>query len=217
MKKCRWLSPVVAGILLASAAPATATPITWAFTGTIDGNPYDQLHHLDGSVVDGTPFSGTYTFESTMTDDLPDDHTVGLYTQPVPPTSVMVLNVGNYTIIGWSDKIQVENRSKDWLALTSQTFISDPIGLESITISCEDIHGQVFVSDTLPLVPPPLEAFNGWSYLSVTGVWSGDPLLGSLGFGGPLSSLTPEPLSFLLIVGGVVAFTFRRPTRRFHS
>jgi hypothetical protein len=218
MKPIRLMAALVAGLLLALAVPAAATPITWAFAGTISGVG-DPNHQLDGSVVAGTPFSGTYTFESTMTDDLPNDLTVGLYTQPCPPTSVMVLNVGNYTIIGKSDEIRVENNAKDRYALSSRNMLSDPIGLDLIGIGMTDLYGQALNSDALLVIPPPPDLFSFGGGLSVYGVPSNDPLIGRLAFGGTLSSLIfiPEPLSFMLIAGGAFAFRCRRPSRHSHS
>ena len=154
MRRRLALSSLVCGLTFLLAGTASATPITWTFSGTITGVD-DLEHRLDGSVVLGTPFRGSYTFESTMADDLPNDPTVGMYTHPAPATSIMVLDVGSYHIVGKSSGIRVENSTKDLLGMGSDELVEDPIGLGLgyMGAGCRDISGAVFSSDSLPLVP----------------------------------------------------------------
>ena len=195
---------LLAGLVLVLAGPVAASPITWSYLGTIIGTN-DPNNQLDGSVVAGSPFSGTYTFESTMTDDLPSDTTTGLYTQPRPSTSIVVLDVGNYHIVAKSDYIRVENSVKDILVLHASPFITDPIGLQDISMGGRDLSGHIVDSDALPIIPPDLSLFYS-SGIVISGIPSNDPLQTALDVQGSLETLTliPEPASLLLIASGLV-------------
>ncbi len=55
-----------------------ATPITFYYSGVVN-SVVDQLSELDGSIAEGTAFSGSYTFESTEPDEKSSDPTRGQY------------------------------------------------------------------------------------------------------------------------------------------
>ena len=76
--------------LVMPAGSARATPVTWSFEGVlfvIEGHQpeLDQLAAL--GVVDGAPFDGTLTFESTTTDSDPPN---GLYDEAISEVNVRV-------------------------------------------------------------------------------------------------------------------------------
>jgi hypothetical protein len=116
MKTNPWFAPLVLGAVVAGAGPAPGAMMAYIYTGQITW-VRDSDVVLDGSIARETPFSGSYTFESNMTDDLPADPTKGLYTTPAPPTSIMTTALGNYTCTGPSSEISVGDLLKDELKL----------------------------------------------------------------------------------------------------
>jgi len=67
MKPIRWLVPVIAGVLLAMAVPAVATPITWAFSGTVYAIA-DDADQMGGIVHVGDLYTATWVFDSATPD-----------------------------------------------------------------------------------------------------------------------------------------------------
>ena len=65
MNRMRWwlVASLACGLALGSAGRAGAEPITFEFAGTVDG-VFDGLGALGGLVQVGTPFTGSYTFDS---------------------------------------------------------------------------------------------------------------------------------------------------------
>ena len=55
-------------LALLTAGLAHAVPITFAFTSVVSQEPLLDLDPFGGSIAAGTPFSGSYTFESTTPD-----------------------------------------------------------------------------------------------------------------------------------------------------
>jgi len=64
-------------VFVAGTAPARATIITIAFSGTIDF--VEDGFPLADSVVVGMPFAGQYTYDSETPDNIPYDVAVGGY------------------------------------------------------------------------------------------------------------------------------------------
>jgi len=184
----------VAGVLATGVSPAHAYPVTFRFSGTIDGiGDPDGL--LDGTIVVGTPFAGSYTFESTMTDDLPGDAHHGLYTSPAPPMSLMSVSVGDYDFIGPSHEVLVENSDKDSLLMRSYDFASEGFAITNMRVFFLDLEGTAMASDALPLAPPALAPFEVRDF-SISGNAGGTP---RFSFGGNVTVLTPEPASIALL------------------
>jgi hypothetical protein len=86
---------LVAAILTSLGAPSLALATTIQVTGVVSSisNNTNTLV-LDGSVVVGTVFTETYTYDPNLVDDHPADPTYGGYS----PISAYTLTVGNYTL-----------------------------------------------------------------------------------------------------------------------
>jgi len=182
-----------------------ATPITFGFSGTIT-NINDRHGLLDGSITKGTPLSGTYTFESTMTDNLPSDLVRGLYTTPAPLTSVMIATLGNYVFTGPSTEVFVEDLGKDLIQLTSRDFQSCGFHIDSMMVAMFDTDGTAFSGDSLPLIPPTLGDFASVTLLLQGTIPSGE----SFNLSGDITVLVPEPASLLIIAMTLLTVCNRR-------
>jgi len=198
-------------LLTGATSRANAYPVTFEFSGTINsiGDP-DGL--LDGSIVVGSPFAGTFTFESTMTDDLPGDAHRGLYTSPAPPSSIMSVSVGDYHFIGPSRELHVENWDKDSLVMRSYDFASEGFAITNMRVFFLDLQGTAMASDALPLAPPALAPFEVRDF-SISGNAGGTP---RFSFGGNVTVLTPEPVSLTPFALGALVL-LRRGLRRTDS
>ena len=150
MRRSVVLGSLVCGLTFLLTGTASATPIAWAFTGTVTsvsgGNG-----PLDGSVIAGTPFAGTYTYDSAMVDNLPGNPTEGEFTSPVLPTSKMVVHVGSYSFVGPSNSILVFDSLKDSVDFASTSFVSNGFAISGMDIRLYDITGESLSSDSLPV------------------------------------------------------------------
>jgi len=198
----------VAGLLTTGVSPANAYPVTFEFSGTI--NSIGDSHGLlDGSVVLGTPFAGSVTFESTMTDDLPDDPHQGVYTSAGTPSSIsMALTVGSYRFAGGGGDVLVQDFSdKDTLRVRTNDFASEGFFIAEMGVRFGDFDGTALASDALPMIPPVLALCEIRS-LYLRGEEAGAP---SFTLGGTVATLTPEPISIAaLAIGGLVLLPHRR-------
>lgn len=149
---CLALAALVAGW----SGTAYAVPITFGFTGVVSQDPLlDPDDPFGGAIVTGTPFSGSYTFESTTADGDASANG-GSYTSS--PGSLSV-NIGGYGFIG-GDLLNVgvfDGVGGDFYTV----FASETDGTDTYDISLilQDLDGSVFGSALLPLSPPPLSAF----------------------------------------------------------
>ncbi len=92
-----WLvASLACGLALGSAGRAGAEPITFEFAGTVD-SVFDGLGALGGSVQVGTPFTGSYTFDSEIPNTAPpvDEGEAGLYHHEAPPSGVQI-QIGSF-------------------------------------------------------------------------------------------------------------------------
>lgn len=201
--KLRFTSICVALVVAAFASPAWAVPITFSFTGTVDGL-YDDAGYLDDSIVPGETFTGTYTFESSTPDDSPDVPWA-TYGFASSPELVMTLRIGSYDIVAPLAFIYVENTTKDVYQVQSQPF---SIGSKSalLNFTCMDVTHTAFSTDALPLNPPDVLSFEytGFSFGST------DQFGDGFGVGGLITSITPEPASAICCVMGLLLVSRRK-------
>lgn len=180
---CIWLS---------SPPSAPAAPITFAYTGEVtsvrDDGPY-----LDGSITVGTPFWGTYTFESSTPDDYPNVPWAR-YTFPASAQLIMTLHVGSYSLVAPIAYIGVDNGAKDTYGVSSRPFnFSTKQALSGFAYT--DLSGTVFESDSLPLEPPDIARFNDFGSFRFA---STDQVGDSFSVDGRVLTITPEPEAALL-------------------
>src|SRR5262245_7108113 len=71
----RLTAALAAAVCLGIASPvpqqAEAAPVTFAFTGAVTQTMFDPNDPSGGEITAGTGFSGSYTFESTASDQIP--------------------------------------------------------------------------------------------------------------------------------------------------
>jgi len=204
MKQC--VAPI---LLMTIATAARAEPKTFFFEGYID-TLVD--FGLDDSVMIGTPFSGSYTFDPAGVEDYyPDDPAVAFYGF-VPPSHFTV-TVGNYEFTTYDLLIGVFDNilsGDSYEALNWSNFYSNGFEWYAMGIFLLDTTRTALDSDALPHTPPDLVSFPFYTVFS-----AGIP--GHLGevMGGPLTSLTPEPGSLaILSLGTALLLAARRPLHR---
>jgi len=196
--------------------PATAGPITFNFTGTITQVPaLDPASPFPDPIDLGTPFSGTYTFDSTASNDIVGDPSSGSYASPLGTFTLdlggLALSFTGLSVVTFDTSffdfygvVHSENPTPD-----------SPTGV-TISISLPDATGMALSSNALLLVPPSLAAFDVTNSFFFTDTIDGN----QVEVGGALDSLTcgagcsvPEPpVPMLLAIGVVVlALRLRRP------
>ncbi len=91
---------LVVGICFGAAHTSFAVPIRVDFTGRINFVD-DSNGLLPGGIAIGTPFSGTYTFDSVPPAGTPREIVPGLFSHGASPISFLVLNVGgnNFSVL----------------------------------------------------------------------------------------------------------------------
>src|SRR3954471_20458305 len=197
------------GILFALAIPSSATTIKFAFAGYVtDVSALDPNSPFPQPVEFGTPFSGTYTFDSGSPDLIPGDPQTGTYSSSGGVFG-MTLSLAGVDLAYGGVFVSVGN---DYPGPQDQYFASyfenptpdKPTGVE-LSVRLLDFTGLALSNDGLPLDAPNLAAFQfntlffTDSFLEADGV-----TIDQVELGGQITSLTtvPEPSSaFLLFTG----------------
>jgi hypothetical protein len=200
-------------LLLGSTQRSTAAPITFAYTGTVDGSD------LPGAAAIGDPVSGTFTFESTTADTDPLPHLGGY----------RAITVGSFQFGSYAGTIGPTAGTNASISVVDFTCCDSysawdvtPVGplvhqagfdfeLVKLELYLEDITGAVFSSVALPTTPPPLSSFD-FGYVELRFVPTSFP--SSYAIIASVDSLTlgPEPTGELLLLaaGGILAAMRRR-------
>ena len=148
---------ILIGLLaILASASARGSPITFAFTGAIDNDPF--------GVFDSATFSGSYTFDTTMTQVL-NTPTSGGYAG-----SAGVFNM-NVAFTGTLDPLVNGPYVADMLNITVNNNFPGPLDQYlvtgtsasdsnlSIELHLDDFTGTAFSNTHLPLTTPNLAAF----------------------------------------------------------
>jgi hypothetical protein len=201
------------------ASPSVAAPITFGFTGAITTTNLDPFDPFDGSIVAGTTFDGSYTFDSTSADLAPGG-LQGNYASNGPPNAFTV-NIGgiifqtlNHVAVGVFNGF---DGSDGYGAIGCGEGASCPDLV--IDLFLRDPTGLLFDSDALPLDAPPFAAF-ATTFFRLTTLVDGR----QIELRGLLTSLdcregcdpapspvpVPEPSSILLCMTGLGAACWRR-------
>jgi hypothetical protein len=188
----------------------SAAVVTWEFAGQIT-SVYDENDLLGGQVSVGSPFSGSFAFETTAPDLAADDAYVGIY----GGLNAFLAHVDQVAVLGVivpGSGITVRNASPG--------VVSDGFGLRLpgellgepvvIDLTFTDESGTVFDSAALPVAPLDLAAFDRATF----SVWSAEELR-PLRLEGDITSLVPEPGTLLFVSAGAVVAFLRRRKRRY--
>jgi hypothetical protein len=212
MKRRRVIEFVAVGLVLGlGGRVADAGLITWQFSGVMD-NVSSDFGDFPDAIEPGTPFSGTFTFDTSTPDSDTENPRTGAY-----PNSVTAVSgfLGDMAFVG-SD------------SLASEFFVHDrPAGLDNdgfgvsisnvwfpiidvsyrLQFSVADIDGSMLSDDGLPLHPPDITAPDLRSRMT----FFRDPGPGAAG--GPVNVLIPEPSTLALLIFGAAGFLVRKPGR----
>lgn len=188
---------------------ARAELLEYQFSGQIDWVA-DEDNMLGDAVQPGDPFSGSYVFDPDSPDLLPDDPNNGWY---VSPDAAMAVALGDLTFSapGTHSLIEVIDYNEfDQLELSAADFTWSGLSISYMRVLLNDHSGQAFVSDGLPIAPPPdLMAFDE-RYFSI----SSHPSPGTFfKLGGTVQSfiVVPEAATgVLLAIGGLLVCRPRR-------
>lgn len=163
---------ILVGMLAVGGLPLFAGTVRFDFAGTVT-QLSDLGFVLDETVEIGTPFSGYYTFETTIPDsNAPSD--VSFYWFDSDEAKVVV-KVGDYvfrsrTNVSNKFLLSVVNRATDGFVLRSYANIcSRALPTDHISWQLDDPSGTAFDSDVLPDSPPELAKFEQWFGLTITG------------------------------------------------
>jgi hypothetical protein len=208
---------LAAFLVLLAATQAQAAPITFSFTGTINGVPLlDPGDPFAGTIGEGTLFSGEFTFDSTVSDGIVDAQTAN-YTSIGAGFGLSVLIGGNLFTATDALHIGITN---DLAGSLDQYLVTAYGGDLTVMLILEDTTGTVFANDNLPLTAPPLSAFAVRSFfLDDPDVDSNQVQLQGAIDGlacvdcGP-TAVVPEPATLVLVGSGMAALLRRRFARR---
>lgn len=201
------------------AAPCAAAPITFDFTGSVTQTTFAPNDPFAGAIAFGTAFSGSYTFESAATDNIPFPSN-GSYTTFGAPY-LFTVTIGAFTF-STSDVLNVSTGDGPTDQYSVLACAGGPFCFgSSASLFLEDLDGAVFAGDALPFPAPPLSAFEV-ALFTFRGFVDGnqveilgqlDSLVCSAGcdpVGGPI----PEPGSLILVGSALILGASRLRRRR---
>jgi hypothetical protein len=208
---------LLVGLVAVGPPAADAAPITFTFAGTVSQDPLlDPDDPFGGAIGFGTPFSGSYVFESATVDG-DGSANGGSYTsaggsltltaggQTFHATDLLNIGVGNNF-----------SGSDFYTVFAQQTGGPDVF---DISLLLQDLNATVLGSGLLPAAAPPFSAFE-LATLSLSGTVAGNQVQ----IDGQLTSLTcsdgcgasvpvPEPASLFLVSTALAAMRLRRRHR----
>jgi hypothetical protein len=200
------------------AVPCAAAPVTYAFTGSVTQATFDPNDPFGGTVGVGTAFNGSYTFESTASDNIPFANN-GSYASFGAPYQFSV-TIGSFTF-STSDalNISVGNGPADQYSVLACAGGPFCFG-SSAALFLEDTDGTVFAGDALPYPAPPLSAFEVALFTfrgfvndnQVEIIGQLESLACSAGCE-PVGTPIPEPATLTLVASALAALRLRRGRR----
>ncbi len=201
MNRKRMLCFLLGGLLLGPGIGASrAGPITWEFSGEIF-SVSDANDLLGGAVVEGTPFSGSFTFESTVMDSDPEP-LLGFYEDVILDIRGQVGGLAFSGPVG-GNSITVVNSDLDRYLLDARVgFLGEQLDFLLLAPS----SGDLFADTSLPLVPPDFDSVGPPLRFIIADRTEVLPL----SMQGFVSVLVPEPGTAILIAGALALALVRR-------
>ena len=211
--------PAIVAVLILGAGAASADVVTFAFTGTIDNDPF--------GVFGTAAFSGNYTFDSATLQVLNTPTSGGyagsggIFSMSVSFTGTMGGALDGLPFLGDTLNITVNNGFPGPLDEYLATVTSSVDSAFFLELRLDDGTGTAFSNTLLPLTPPSLGGFSSKRFALFAGTLD-NPLEAE----GTVSTLTctsgcavstvPEPSSVTLLAtaGGVLLWLRWRKIRR---
>ena len=187
------------GLTLAFATErAVGYPITWEFAGEIT-SVFDLDELLGGAVSVGTPFSGYFTFDPNTLDSEPKVITVGLYEGTVHDVFGQLGPFDFDGPVGTGNNILVLDDfpapDLDSYSIRSGIVLNGEVLRFSLVL--KDLSATVLSTDTLLLIPPPLELFDSAAFRIVAESEVFD-------VPGTVTRVVPEPGTLVLLALGLI-------------
>jgi hypothetical protein len=214
----------VAALCALSAVTASANTITFSFAGSITSDP-DNPDTVFGT---GATFSGSYTFDSSMSQGLNTSSIEGyagaggVFNMNVSFSGALDHSLDGMLFSANALNIEVENNIPGPL---DEYFVSGASSTDSspfMDLALFDFTATAFSNTSLPLTPPNLSSFGSSSFelfdTTASGQWldaEGDitSLTCTAGCGSEGSSPVPEPATGTLLAGGLGALGWLKKRR----
>lgn len=184
-------------LALLLSVPASASPITVQFTGTVTQVPIDDVY---GNIAAGSMFEGSYSFNSTAVDLIPGDPASGSYQSLGVPFEMLVAIGGHVFTASDSVNIGIFNSFIDQYTVLALGASGDL----TLELFLQDNAATVFANDGLPMTAPLLGAFAIRDFhlhqIAAGGEAQVDGQVTSLSV-----SAVPEPPARFLVGGGFAA------------
>jgi len=205
-KMPRFATAVAAFLALSYGSNVDATPITFAYQGTVTSvAALDPSNPFPVEPAFGTPFSGTFTFDSSAADGIPADASTGSYTSSGAPYN-LTLSLGGLNFVFDAVNIGVTNGYSEFGFGSDEYLFGSTEADATFSAGLVDFTGALFSTDAQPLIAFPLTGL--FSRVLFTDIIDDN----QVEIAGEITSLTtvPEPTTILLMGAGVAGILRRR-------
>ena len=178
-------------VLLALAGPAQADTVTFQFSGAVTQVLADPVF---GDITFGEAFTGSLSFDSTATDLIPDDPTIGSYTFSSPFGMSVRVGSHDFDAFGSLD-IEILNSAVDQYT----AFASSQAGDLNMSLFLLDNTGTALDDDHLPSGMPAFDSFAERDF-QLSGFLSGGGIQLDGEISAPSLQAVPEPRPLIPVI-----------------